>query len=137
MSAEEVKKINEQEIFTFSSDEIIYLKGKEREYGIRVFDENNVLGENVLELYKKMKEDAVRYQKKIVQAEFSSILNKFIFQILIPKGFKEDSIKLEKIDFFFVLPEENVGDDPDKIYSLQRGFRHERIEEIFKEYEIF
>lgn len=137
MSAEEVKKINEQEIFTFSSDEIIYLKGKEREYGIRVFDENNVLGENILELYKKMKEDAVGYQKNIVQAEFSSILNKFIFQILIPKGFKEDSLKLEKIDFFFVLPEENIGDDPDKIYSLHRGFRNEKIEEIFKKYEIF
>jgi len=136
MTEEEIDAAAKKETLTFSLDEIKYLKKKEKEYKISIFVGNSVDGKNIVELYKLIRRHAKKYQKNIIQAEFASIINKFIFQVMVPNEFKEESLKLEKEGFFFILPENMIGEASDKVYSLQRGFRHSKIEELFPKYEI-
>ncbi|HIH95974.1 MAG TPA: hypothetical protein HA348_00540 [Thermoplasmata archaeon] len=110
--------------FIFTLKELQYLKKQEKRFKIKILKENYVDGSKVIELYNKLIESAKSIlHKKIIEAEFSSILYKFIFQVTANIDSSTlESIGLEKIGFFYVIPEDKVGNDENDIYSLKNGF---------------
>jgi len=118
--------------FIFTLKELQYLKKQEEKFEIRILRKNCVNGNKVIEVYKKLMENVknVSY-KKIIEAEFSSILYKFIFQVTanIDSSILE-SIGLEKIGFFYVIQKERIGNNEGDIYSLENGFNFEFFKNI-------
>jgi len=111
--------------FNFSYNEITYLKDCAKEHGINLIQKNKIIGSNLIELYTKMYNESSKdfVTKKIIQKEFSSILYKFIFQVA--DNDIEDIIsseKLKPVGYFFVIPEDKIGNNINDIYSLESGF---------------
>ncbi len=123
---------NNEEKFVFTSNEINYLKNYENEYDAHIIKNNNIDGSELINCYgkyiKKFENDFSA--KKIIQKEFSSILYKFIFQVAGDKH--EDLVEtqgLRKIGYFYVIPDEMIGEGVNKIYSLKNGFNFDFMEE--------
>lgn len=121
---EEVYESNKNN-FIFTLNELKYLKDHESRYNAKLIKNNIVDGTKLMECYskyiEKLKQDIGA--KKIIQKEFSSILYKFIFQVMInnPKDFVE-SQGLDKKGFFFVIPKDKIGNGEKCIYSIEKGF---------------
>jgi CRISPR-associated endonuclease/helicase Cas3 len=129
LDPEELDKIykNNETKFIFTSNELNYLKRYESKYRVQIIKNNTVDGSELVKCYfeeiKKFKEDFGA--KKILQKEFSSILYKFIFQVTGDESEFEDLIKTNgftKVGFFYAIPEIKIGNDEDKIYSVETGF---------------
>lgn len=120
----------------FSINELIYLKQKSEKYkhfNLKLIIKNKVDGSEVLRLYKtiykEIKDDI--NQKRILRREFSSILNKFIFQSLVFDFEKlRDSFNLKKFGFFYIINSEFIGETSDNIYSLKTGFNFDYCDDI-------
>ena len=62
---------------------------------------------------------------KIIEKEFSSILNKFIINISINNEEIEQKLdSFKKFGYFRILPIEYIGDDEYALYSEKRGFNY-------------
>lgn len=134
MTPTEFSKIykNNEKKFVFTSNEINYLKNYEKEYNVRIIKNNNIDGSELIKCYEKYIKKFEKYfsAKKIIQKEFSSILYKFIFQVVGDKH--EDLVETQgfiKIGYFYVIPNEKIGEDVKKIYSLKNGFNFDFMEE--------
>ena len=127
MSINELSKIyeNDKDNFIFTLNEIKYLKAYESKYKVNLIKNNSVDGSKLIEYYskckKKLKEDIGT--KIIIQKEFSSILYKFIFQVT-SNDFEDliETQELEGWDYFYVIPEEKIGNGKKYIYSIKNGF---------------
>lgn len=110
--------------FIFTLKELQYFKRQEEKFKIKIIHGNCVDGGNVIKLYKELIEGAKGVShKKIIVAEFSSILYKFIFQVTANfDRYKLDSIGLESVGFFYLIPEDRIGNGENDIYSLKNGF---------------
>jgi CRISPR-associated endonuclease/helicase Cas3 len=111
--------------FIFTFNEIKYLKGYESKHRVHIIKNNHVDGKQLIECYEKctnkLKKDFGT--KKIIQKEFSSILYKFIFQVT-GNDFNDliETQELKKLGYFYVIPEEKIGDSEGHIYSMKNGF---------------
>lgn len=122
--------------FIFTLNEIMFLKGYESRFGVKIFHDNTVDGSELVKCFSrqvnKFKNDFG--SKKIIQKGFSSIMHKFIFQV---SGNKlEDLVKtqdLERQGFFHIIPKEKIGECEDKIYSLKTGFNFDFMKEYEKD----
>lgn len=130
MGLDELSKIyeNDENNFIFTLNEIKYLKNYELEYGAKLIKNNSVDGSKLIECYdkciKKHKKDIGA--KIIIQKEFSSILYKFIFQVT-GNDFDDliETQELNKVGYFYVIPEEKIGNGGKYIYSMKNGFNHD------------
>lgn len=110
--------------FIFSINEIQFIKDKSE----KLYENNKILAKPLLNyyisLFKKNQED-FNYIK-IIKKEFASILYKFIINVTInKKGDIYDAINsLDQYGFFYILPEEKIGEDEYSLYSLKRGFNY-------------
>ena len=67
------------------------------------------------------------FHYRLLQKEFSSIFYKFIINVSLNPNdnlFSEIDEGLEKIGYFYVLPNNKLGDDEYDLYSLERGFNY-------------
>ena len=116
---------SDEKNFVFSFKELEFLKKIERSEQCSFIKENHISGNELIDYYKNLineyKQDINGL--KIIQKEFSSILYKFIVNLSINNYEIDDKIKLEfeKIGYFYIMNEEYIGDDEDKIYSIKTG----------------
>ena len=108
--------------FIFTFNELKYLKSI---HGDCIIKENAIYGTELINFYKKLIEEVKKDfgAKKLLQKEFSSILYKFIFQV---SGKDLDDLivthDLDKVGYFYLIPEENIGEGDECIYSMKTGF---------------
>ncbi|WP_424354517.1 CRISPR-associated helicase Cas3' [Methanobacterium sp. MBAC-LM] len=127
MSTDELSKIyeNDENNFVFTLNEIKYLKRYEDKYKVQLIKNNSVNGAKLIECYdkciKKLKKDIGA--KIIIQKEFSSVLYKFIFQVT-NNDFEDltETQEFKKVGYFYVIPEQKIGDGEKCIYSMKNGF---------------
>ena len=113
--------------FVFSLKELNYLKNIEKNEDYHIFDNLAVNGNELINYYENLidniKEDYI--QSKILKKEFSSILYKFIINISINDEELESKIEtFKKIGYFYILPDELIGDTEDELYSIKLGFNY-------------
>ncbi|MDR0911081.1 MAG: CRISPR-associated helicase Cas3' [Methanobrevibacter sp.] len=114
--------------FIFSVNELRYLKEKELKYNLNLFNENKVDGSKLLKIYniifKEINNDLGK--KKIFEKEFSSILDKFIFNASVFNFEKLNSVfNFKQYGYFYVITSDFIKDDdesPEDLYSLKTGF---------------
>jgi CRISPR-associated endonuclease/helicase Cas3 len=120
----------------FSINELIYLKEKsdkyKEEHNLKIINNNEVDGSEVLRLYEiirnELKDDIT--QRKILQKEFSSILNKFIFQSLVfDFGKLRNLFNLKEFGFFHIIDSDYIGESPNDLYSLKTGFNFDYFDD--------
>lgn len=121
--------------FVFSFNELNFLKNKQKESEFKFIENNSINGCELIKFYKKFinkfeKEDFNKI--KIIEKEFSSILNKFIINVSVNNENVENKLdSFEKIGYFVILPIDCIGDDESSLYSKERGFNyHPEIVEI-------
>jgi CRISPR-associated endonuclease/helicase Cas3 len=116
---------NNKDKFIFTLKEIKYLKKYESEYGVKLIKNNSVDGAKLIECYNKCVEKLKKDigAKIILQKEFSSILYKFIFQVT-GNDFDDliETQELDKVGYFYVIPERKIGNGEKCIYSMKNGF---------------
>ena len=126
---DELSKIyeNDENNFIFTLNEIKYLKDYQSKYGVNLIKNNSINGSKLIECYikciKKLEKDIGA--KIILQKEFSSILYKFIFQVTGNEPEFEELIitqELKKRGYFYVIPEDKIGNCEEHIYSMKNGF---------------
>lgn len=124
LGLDELEKLykDHEDDFIFTLNELKYLKEKE---GIQLITNNSVDGTKLINYYKKIIEEVKKDfgAKKLLEKEFSSILYKFIFQV---RGNDLDDLvitqDLDKVGYFYIIPEEKIGDGDECIYSMKNGF---------------
>lgn len=121
--------------FIFSLNELKFLKNKQDGSNFRFIENNYINGGELLEFYKNFlnsfkNEDFNKI--KIIEKEFSSILNKFIINVSINSEDINDKLtSFEKFGYFLILPIEYIGDTEESLYSKKKGFNyHPNIVEI-------
>lgn len=127
MSIKDISKLHPilKDNFNFTFEEIKYLKDKKYN-GKSIIIENRISGKNLLNYYKNLineidKKDFNNF--KILNKEFSSLLNKFIINVIInDENIVYDLEKFEKVGFFYVIPNKYIGNTEDSFYSLEQGF---------------
>lgn len=130
MSINTLSKLYENDMknFIFTLNEIKYLKAYENKYNVALIKDNSVNGVELIKCYdkciKKFKKDIGA--KIIIQKEFSSILYKFIFQVT-SNDFDDliETQELDKVGYFYVIPERKIGSSENCIYSMENGFNFE------------
>ena len=126
---------NNKDNFIFSFNELKFLKDKQK-YSSHVFIENNLInGCELIKFYMEFINNFIKFDfngVKIIEKEFSSILNKFIINISINNEEIEQKLdSFKKFGYFRILPIEYIGDDEYALYSEKRGFNyHPEIVEI-------
>ena len=113
----------------FSLNELKFIKSIDFEEDLYGF--NCIHGDNLLNYYKSLLNDIDKendyFHFKLLQKEFSSIFYKFIINVSLNPNddlYSDIDEELEKIDYFYVLPNDRLGDDEDDFYSLERGFNY-------------
>lgn len=110
--------------FIFSINEIQFIKDKSE----KLYEDNKILAKPLLNYYRSLFNDNKSDFNyiKIIKKEFASILYKFIINVTInTKGDMYSSIKdLEQYGFFYIVPEDKIGEDEYSFYSLKRGFNY-------------
>lgn len=119
----------------FSLNELKFLKVNQKIHNCSFIDNNLIDGVELINFYREILNDFVEFnfnKIKIIEKEFSSILNKFIINISINDENIEQKIDtFDKVTYFRILPIEYVGDDEYDLYSEKRGFNyHPEIVEI-------
>lgn len=122
-------------IVEFSEAEVLYLQEIAKSYAkTEIIANGKVKGDGVLRFYLdrkgKLKRAGEYIEKKMLEKEFGSILQKFMFQLA--GTMEEYKIKLafgEPVGWFFVINQNQVGETPKDYYSLDRGFHKERLKE--------
>ena len=114
--------------FIFSFNELKFIKNIEESEDIILIEDNQVNGEKIILYYENIISE---YKKdinglKIIQKEFSSILNKFIVNLSINNDEVNDKIKFEfkKIGYFYIMDIEYIGDDEESLYSIKKGLNY-------------
>ena len=119
--------------FIFSLNELKYIKYINENSKWQLYHNNMVNGSSLLSYYKFLFEEIDKNdfnRHKIIKKIFSSILYKFFIIIFVnyyDDLFLEISENLEKFDFFYILDENNIGDDDSCFYSLKTGFNFNPI----------
>ena len=139
MSLNDLEKAYEkhEDDFIFTFNELKYLKSK---HGISIIKNNGINGTELINYYKKTIEEVKKNfgAKKLLQKEFSSILYKFIFQV---SGNDLDDLvvtqDLDKVGYFYVIPEEKIGEENECIYSMKTGFNFDFIKKKDDSVEIY
>lgn len=119
---------NNKDNFIFSFNELKFLKDKQK-YSSHVFIENNLInGCELIKFYMEFINNFIKFDfngVKIIEKEFSSILNKFIINISINNEEIEQKLdSFKKFGYFRILPIEYIGDDEYALYSEKRGFNY-------------
>lgn len=116
---------NNENNFVFSLNELEFLRKIQKSESYTFIKNSCIDGRELIEYYKNIIFESKKdiNTLKIIQKEFSSILNKFIVNLNINNHEIDDKIRLEfeKIGYFYIMDEEYIGDDEDKIYSIDRG----------------
>lgn len=117
--------------FIFSINELKYIKNISMKTEKKLYYKNKIIGKNLLEYYKSLfgnKNGNYDYYK-LIKKEFSSILYKFIINISINKydQLYEEINEWDKFKFFYILDEENIGDEEESFYSLKKGFNFKPV----------
>lgn len=117
--------------FIFSINELKFIKDKQ------LYEHNKILSSHLLNYYAfayNNKQDMENsYHYKIIQKEFSSILYKFIINISVSSYNDKLHSKIRNLDqlgFFYILPENRIGDSESDLYSKKRGFNFDVIEDV-------
>ena len=134
MSLNEIQDLykKEKDYFLFTYSEIKYLKEKDQDFIIK----NCISGEKILKFYENQLEilENENYLKyKILKKEFSSILNKFIFNISLSNEELKSEVEddLNHLSYFYIIPKNMIGDTENDLYSLNKGFNYEPISTYF------
>lgn len=119
----------------FSLNELKFLRDNQKNHNCSFIDNNLIDGLELINFYRELINDFVKFnfnKIKIIEKEFSSILNKFIINISINDENIEQKIDtFDKVTYFRILPIECIGDDEYALYSEKRGFNyHPEIVEI-------
>ena len=116
----------------FSLNELKFIKMIDFEENLSGF--NCIHGEGLLNYYKfslnNINKENDYFHYRLLQKEFSSIFYKFIINVsLNPEDnlFSEIDDELEKVDYFYVLPNDQLGDDEYDLYSLDKGFNYKPL----------
>ena len=121
----EEKYLNEAR-FIFSYNELKYLKNKDFQKEFDVIKGDYVIGENLLLLYKYLKNQINKNDFKtfkILKNEFNSILNKFIVNVSLNDFELESKInEFDKEDHFYIIEKDKIGDSDESFYSEKYGF---------------
>ena len=114
--------------FIFSLNELEFIKNIEENECIIIIENNCINGEKLITYYENVISE---YKKdinglKIIQKEFSSILNKFIVNLSINNNEVNDKIKLEfkKIGYFYIMDIKYIGDNEESLYSIKKGLNY-------------
>ena len=120
--------------YNFDDKELIYLKNKEKDLDYNFIENGNVIAKNILKFYDfdQFKDINDFTHRKILKREFSSILDKFLINTHIKDELRNEYQMNEfykeynkEYYFFEVIPEELIGEEDDKLYSLTKGLNHE------------
>lgn len=116
----------------FSDAEERYLKDISKKEDISFINEGEVKGKEILEYYlskkEKLRENREYVEKKIFRKEFGSILQKFIFQITGTVDEVEIKSRFgEKKEYFYIVQEDQIGDDEEDYFSLKKGFNKQKL----------
>ena len=119
----------------FSLNELKFLRDNQKNHNCSFIDNNLIDGFELINFYRELINDFIKFnfnKIKIIEKEFSSILNKFIINISINDENIEQKIDtFDKVTYFRILPIECIGDDEYDLYSEKRGFNyHPEIVEI-------
>ncbi len=119
------KKHKEKSIFSFNELKFI----KNIEYKEDLYGFNCIHGDSLLNYYKSLLGEIDKendyFHFRLLQKEFSSIFYKFIINISIRSNEINSEIEsLEKVGYFYVLPNNKLGDNEDDYYSLDKGFNY-------------
>jgi len=113
----------------FSLNELKFIKTIDFEEELYGF--NCIHGDSLLNYYKLLLNNIDKendyFHYRLLQKEFSSIFYKFIINVSLNPNdnlFSEIDEGLEKIGYFYVLPNNKLGDDEYDLYSLERGFNY-------------
>ena len=116
--------------FIFSYKELEFLKHHQKDSDYNILCNNYVDGEELINFYEEYinKIDNTNFESiKIIQKEFSSIINKFIINITLNNFELESKIideydsDFRKLNYFYILNPELIGDDEFTLYSLKTG----------------
>lgn len=135
-SINELNEVYDEEDFIFSLNELKFIKKIDEKYNI--IDMNYINGSNLLEYYKFCKiNSSDEYDKKrLIKKEFASIIDNFIFTVSLNDKFNMELTEkinlLEREDFFYIIPNCEIGEENFHLYSFKKGFNY-----VFSENTVF
>ena len=94
-----------------------------------------IIGEGGMAIVYKSKDKKLNrlVAVKVLKKEFSSILNKFIFNISLSNEELKSEVEddLNHFSYFYIIPKNMIGDTENDLYSLNKGFNYEPISTNF------
>lgn len=116
---------NNPKNFVFTLKELEFLKIIEETTDYSFINDDCIDGVELIEYYKEIINEYSQdiNSLKILQKEFSSILYKFMVNLNINNYEIDEKIRIEfeKIGYFYIMDKKYIGDDEDKIYSVENG----------------
>ena len=110
--------------FIFSFNELKFLKFHFNHSDYNFINSNYIIGEEFIKYYERILNNIDDFNGfKIIKKEFSSILNKFLINVSINNEEVQDKVicDFKKIDYFYILDKEYLGDDEESLYSIEKG----------------